>query len=266
MTEGRTSIPLKSIALPAEHGGWGFLFEPLLLGLLLAPSLVGAWVFVGALGIFLARHPVKLILNDLLRRRRSPRLGPALRFAIGYGLLAGAGLGLACLAAGGQLLLPLLAALPLALVQLLYDARNQGRGLAPELAGAMAAGAFASAILLAGGWALSLALVPWLLLALKATSAVLYVRARLRLDRGVACQRGPVWVAHGVALLAAIVLAQSGYAPWFASAAFAVLTLRAAMGLSEHRRPGPPRSLGFWELGYGVLTTVLLAVGYRFQL
>ena len=33
------SVPLKSVALPTEHGGWGFTLEPLLLGLLLSPGL-----------------------------------------------------------------------------------------------------------------------------------------------------------------------------------------------------------------------------------
>jgi hypothetical protein len=44
---------------------------------------------------------------------------------------------------------------------------------------------------------------------------------------------------------------------------FLVLLLRSAWGLSSRRRPVRPRTLGFQELGYGVLTLVLLAVGYR---
>jgi hypothetical protein len=35
----KSSIPVKSIALPIEHGSWGFVFEPIVAGLLLAPSL-----------------------------------------------------------------------------------------------------------------------------------------------------------------------------------------------------------------------------------
>ena len=33
------SVRLKAIALPPEHGAWGFLLEPIVLGLLVAPSL-----------------------------------------------------------------------------------------------------------------------------------------------------------------------------------------------------------------------------------
>ncbi|MDX2007394.1 MAG: hypothetical protein SFU83_19325 [Meiothermus sp.] len=33
-----TKVPLRSVALPNEHGGWGFTLEPILLGLLVAPG------------------------------------------------------------------------------------------------------------------------------------------------------------------------------------------------------------------------------------
>lgn len=38
-------VRLKSIALPVEHGGWLFVLEPVLLGLLVVPSAGGGgWV------------------------------------------------------------------------------------------------------------------------------------------------------------------------------------------------------------------------------
>ena len=266
MTEGRPSIPLKSISLPAEHGGWGFLFEPLLLGLVLAPTSAGGFISLGALGAFLARHPLKLILNDLLRGRGSPRLRPALAFVAGYGVLALLGFGLAYRAGAARSFLPLLAAFPLALLQLHYDARNRGRNLVPEMVGALAPGALASAVLMAGGWALGPALVPWLLLALKAATSILYVRARLRLDRGGAADRGVVWISHGAAIALAAAFAAAGRGPWLAAVAFAALALRSGFGLSALRKPIRPQRLGFQEVGYGLLTVLLLATGYRFDL
>jgi hypothetical protein len=46
-------------------------------------------------------------------------------------------------------------------------------------------------------------------------------------------------------------------------AAFAILLIRAAWGLSQRRRVVRPQVLGFQEMGFGLLTLVLLAVGYR---
>ena len=66
-----------------------------------------------------------------------------------------------------------------------------------------------------------------------------------------------------MAVAAAAALAGSARAPWLASAAFLVLLARAAWGLSPWRARVRPQALGYQELGYGVLTLVLLAVGYR---
>ena len=57
------------MALPTEHGGWGLTAEPVLLGLLVAPSWAGAAIGAGAVLAFLARTPTKIALGDLRRRR-----------------------------------------------------------------------------------------------------------------------------------------------------------------------------------------------------
>jgi hypothetical protein len=86
--EGQTSTDtptrprIRSIALPTEHGGWGFTLEPILLGLLVAPSASGWEISAAALGIFLARRPVRIFSSDLVRRRWLPRSTMALIFSI----------------------------------------------------------------------------------------------------------------------------------------------------------------------------------------
>ena len=44
---------------------------------------------------------------------------------------------------------------------------------------------------------------------------------------------------------------------------FLVLLARSGWGLSRRRRPVRPQTLGFQEVGYGLLTLALLAIGYR---
>jgi hypothetical protein len=92
------------------------------------------------------------------------------------------------------------------------------------------------------------------------------VRARIRLDRGLAAGPRAVLSAHAAALAVATGLAFAGWAPWLGPAVFAVLLTRAAWGLSSWRRPVRPKTLGFQELGYGILTLALLAAGYRLEL
>ena len=107
-----TQVRIRSIALPTEHGGWGFTLEPILLGLLVAPTVAGWGLAVATAAVFLARRPVKLVSTDLVRRRRLPRTRVALWFALGYGALALAGLALAVANAAGPFWWPLVAAIP----------------------------------------------------------------------------------------------------------------------------------------------------------
>jgi hypothetical protein len=255
-------ISLKAVALPPEHGGWGFLVEPLIVGLAIAPTGAGVAIAVAALGAFLARHPLKLALADRQRGRAYPRTRAAWAFVFLHAALVALALLLAASLASARFWAPLLAAAPAALLQLRYDVRNRSRELAPELLGAAATGSAAAAIALAGGWRTGPALLLWLLLAARAAAAILYVRTRLRLDRGLAPDRLPALASHAGALVLVAALAGTGRVPWLCVLAFAVLLARAAHGISAWRRPVRPQAVGFQELGYGLLTAVVLAFAY----
>ncbi len=82
------SVRLRPIALPTEHGGWGLLGAPILLGLWVAPSVAGAWLSLAALAAFLTRQPLKLALGDRRRGKRFPRTIWADRFALFYSAIA----------------------------------------------------------------------------------------------------------------------------------------------------------------------------------
>jgi hypothetical protein len=257
-------VRLGSVALPAEHGGWGMLVEPLLLGLLAAPSLPGLGIGLAALFAFLARHPLKLVVADRLQRRRTPRTVAALCFVLLYGALALASLALAAGAPPGWWL-PLAAAAPLVLAQLAHDVRNKGRQLVPELLGGAALGSVAAALLLGAGRSAALAGAAWAIVALKASGAILYVRARLRRDRGFAFSRTAVVATHLAGLAAALGLAALGLAPWLAAAGFGLLLARAIHGLSRFCRRARPQQVGFAELAYGFAFVLAVALGYRLE-
>ena len=85
-----TTLPVawKPVAIPAEHGGWGLLAEPVVLGLVIAPAPAGACLALAALAGFLARHPLRLWLLDRRKGVRYPRTALAERFFLGYAALA----------------------------------------------------------------------------------------------------------------------------------------------------------------------------------
>jgi hypothetical protein len=253
-------VNLRSIALPAEHGGWGFLIEPMLLGLLVAPTWQSVVLCVSMFGFFLVHQPVKLAVKDHQKGRRIERTLYAERFAIGYALVGILALLVVVFNSDLVFLVPLTAALPLVVVQLYYDAQNRSRATTSEIAGAIALGSTATAIALIGGMDMLPALILWVLLAARVVPAIIYVRARLRLEKGKAWEALPVWASHAAAFGLIIALVVAGLTTWWAVLAIAILTFRALKGISKYRQPVKPSQVGFSEMGLGFLTAVLYAL------
>ncbi|MCG8348703.1 MAG: YwiC-like family protein [Chloroflexales bacterium] len=254
---------LRTIALPAEHGSWGLTLEPMLLGLLVAPSWAGFGFAIGAFGLFLLRWPLK-VAQTSWRQKRLTRMTLALRFVALYALLALGGLLAGVGQVGWRPLWPLLAAAPFGLIFYRYDTQNRSRSWQAELAGPVAFSATATVIALAAGWALAPALALWAVLVARAAPSILYVRARLRLDRGRPHQPAIVLSTHVVALAAVSWLIWLGWLPWLTLGVFVLLLVRAVGGLSRYRRPVPVKVIGFSELGWGLLTVLAVAWGNYF--
>lgn len=258
------AVKLRSVALPSEHGGWGFLIEPVLLGLLVAPSLGGLLLGIGMFGMFLARHPLKIVMADRRRGKRFARTIAAERFVLIYGAVASFGVAGAALYGGMGVLLPLTLASPLMLITLYHDFSSRRRDMLPELAGPLGLAAASSSIALAGGWALPLALALWLLQAARAVPSVLYVRARLRLEHGKTANLSLPLVAQAAGILLALALRLVHLTPLLAVVPLAVLLLRAWSGLYR-RMPTPARMIGFREMAFGFMTVLLIAAGYTLE-
>lgn len=259
---------IKTVAIPNEHGSWAFLLEPVLLGLLVAPSLPGVFLAIAGVDMFLTRHPLRLVWSDWRRGVRAPRTGLAEQFVLLYGGVMLAGLLGVFLTASPLVLLPALIAVPPTLALMLrYDAAGQRRALLVELAGPVALGALAPGIALAGGWELLPALGLWAVIVARAIPSILYIRARLRLERGQAAASIPTIGAHLAALVAAALLAWGGVVPALAAAAMALLLWRAVHGLSARREVHiRAQKLGLLEMGYGLATILAVAAGYAFNL
>ena len=254
-------VPLRLVVLPTEHGSWSFLAEPVLLGMLVAFSWPGVLVAAGAVAAFLARQPLRLWAGDLRRGRTYPRTSLAgAAFAI-FGTASVAALATAWWMTNGSFWPALAGAAPLAAVAMWFDIGKRSREMVAELAGAVALGALASAIALAGGMRLEMAMMLWAVLALRTVPTILFVRARLRLERGQRARLGPPLVAHVVAVAAITVIVYGGFAPRFATWAMVLLALRAALGLSPLRPRWKTWQLGVSEVAFGLVTVACVAWG-----
>ena len=255
----------KSVALPAEKGSWSLVSEPILLGLLAAPSWAGAALAAGAFAVFLGNRPLKVILSDRRRGRTYERTALARRYLALYVAIAVAGFAGGLALGGWWPFAPLVAAVPLLALFAVYDQRP-GRHWQAELAAPVAFAAIVAAMALADGWAWPPALGLWGFMAARAVPAVLFIRARLRLDKGQPAAPGEslaaVFVAHLLAVAAVAGLVWLGWLPWLAVASAFVLLARAVWGLSAWRWRISVIALGFLETGFGILAVVLVAIGY----
>ncbi len=257
------SVPLKSVALPAEHGGWGFTLEPVLLGLLLSPGPSTLGLFLLGLFGFLARHPFKLAYQDLSRRKHYPRTNLALKIGWAYLALAVAGFALTVLTARGPFVYPLFLALPLGIYTLWMDARNRSRELLPEVAAALAMATLAPAGALAGGLKPEVALGSFLALALRDVASLYHARTQVLRARGRRPKIYPALLALCLAVVSSYLLARAGLIPF---AALLVLVLLAIYGaLTLALPPVPARLVGWGQLGFGALLVVAIVLGYELQ-
>jgi hypothetical protein len=247
---------LRPLALPTEHGGWGFLFEPILLGLAVAPSAGGALIAAAFIFGFLTRQPLRLALQDALRGRAYPRTRWCWLFAAGYAAAGVLALGAAVAVAGWTILIPIGLVAPMGLTQILYDANNRSRALLPELAGTAAMASSATAIAIAGHIRILPAFALAGILVARAVPTILYVRALLMRSHG---RTASSWLP--LALHAAAVVLVALFAPRLAVAAMAVLFIRAAWGLAHP--PPPAKKLGWTEVVWGAVTVAFAIAGYR---
>jgi hypothetical protein len=260
--KARPGVPAKSIALPIEHGSWGFLFEPLVVGLVIAPSIAAIFISLLVVGTFLLRQPLKFLIGDMRQGRTLPRTAIARRFAVIFASIAAIGFLGTVLTAPLISLLPFAIVAPLAVYLIIQDAARQTRELVPEILAATVLSATpASMVVAAGGeWKLALALSAVMLARL--IPSIVYIRNRLRLEKGKDYAKLAPIVVHVVAIAGVGLLAYYGLSPLLAVAILTLLLLRAVIGLSRYRHPVPAKVLGVWEVVYGVLTVLAVAIGY----
>lgn len=256
----KPGVRIRTVALPIEHGAWGFLLEPILLGLLTAPSWSGVFLGIATLGIFLINHPLKIMIKDYLRRKRYPRTAIAERFVLLYGIVSVTAGILTLATAQGSFLMPIILAIPFALTQIILASLNRGRTALAEVGGAVALAAAATAIPMVAGWSFEQAWVYWLILAARDLSSIIYVRVRLRRARGEDFSSvTPMRVTMiNVGLYILLVILVVARPPLLIAAA--ILLIRAQYGLSDQVRHQPAKVIGMIELGVGLWVVLFAAL------
>ncbi|GBE21531.1 MAG TPA: hypothetical protein ENH00_06265 [Actinobacteria bacterium] len=253
------SVRLRSVAMPTEHGGWGFTLEPIILGLLVAPSPAGWEIAAAALGVFLARRPVKLFSTDVIRGRWLPRSTTALAVAAVYLAVAIAGAAGAIVTTLGPFWWPLVVALPFAAFSLRADAHSRNRALAPQLAGSIAMGSTVAAIAIGAGWEWIPAFGLWLVLAARDVAAIVLARGMVRRFKDKSIDRARIYLVQLAAFGVVAAGAAVGMLPWLGAVAIGLLGIVAIVSLT--RPPVPAKVVGWTQMGVGLMVALLTALG-----
>lgn len=257
----RKGAQWQRVALPAEHGGWSLVLEPIVLGLLAAFSWPGVLLGLGAFLAYLAFQPLRIIWRGVIQGQAGESQRMARRWAVFYGFAGLLSSLLGLLSAGWQPLWVLLSATPLALIYLRHDMAKPSRTWQAETSGVLAFASVAAGIALAGGLDLPTSLTLWALMAARGVPAVAYIRARIQLDKGRQAAPWKVILLHLVALVAVWPLVLEGWLPGLALAALGLMLLRAVLGLSKWRWEGSTRTVGFMEIAFGAMVVLSAGLG-----
>jgi hypothetical protein len=250
-------VALRTVAVPAEHGGWSLTLEPVVMGLIAAPGAAGAALGLAALVAFAARTPLRIVLVDRRRHRRLPRTGAAARVLAAELVLLVGLVVVAVVTAAAPFWTPPVLAAPLVAGGLWFDARSRSRRLAPELLATVGIGSVAASIALAGGAAAADAYGLWIVAAARAIAAIPFVRFQLR--------RRSSRRAGDTAQLIAVAIGAGGFAAGLVTAAgvIAIVVLAVAHLFSSRRPPPPTPVLGAQQVVLGLSVAVAAGLGAR---
>lgn len=254
-------VRLKSIALPAEHGAWSLILEPLILGLLIIPSWLGVLFAFAIFFVFLTHQPVKIFLKDYRKGKFTPRTQWAIRFSLIY-LVLGILFSLPVLLSPSEnLFVAIVCILPFAIIQLYFDFDNKSRSWLAETSGAIALSGSVAVIAVVGGWSIQLAFILWLIIGLRAVISILFVRAFFRKQRNKVAPVRLTYSVHFLVLLLIIALAMRQIVPYLTIIPFLVLLLRTIYSLNN-QQVVKAQIIGIREVIYGVGTVGFTALGF----
>ena len=249
----------KDVVLPREHGSWSLAFEPMALGLLVAPSIAGGLLALALSAGFFARRPLRICFNEPRAERRATARG-ALAVCATVGVLA---ITSAILLAGFHWLIWLAPVACAGAVFAHFDRRGAGREEAAEIAGSAAFAMVPAALAILGGLNSFQALALAMVVLGRSVPSVLCVRAFLREKKtGVRCNTAAL-VTACIAVLVTTALYERGLVSWFAYACLVALALRAFSLLVLFRPAWRARTVGMTEAIIGIVFVVGVALTLR---
>ncbi len=251
-------MKLTKIALPQEHGSWSFLYEPLLLALLVAYSTEGLYVAISSFFIFLAHQPIRIFFDGKSSKENKNK---ALFFMIVYLGAAAFFLWQTLLVVPPQKMVPFFVALSLMGGFLLIELQTQKENFVARLVPPLAIDLIAISIVDIGGWEIIYCVAFYLVLLARSVTTSFYVHEKLKKMRKTPYNPGYVYVLHVVTMIILMFTAWARLTPYLTLLAVVVLFVRAALGLKATEKTNA-KKVGIWEVIHGLVFIAINALGY----
>jgi hypothetical protein len=248
----------RELVLPKEHGSWSLALEPLVFGLLAAPSGAGGWLALAVVAGFFARRPLRIAWRDPRpERRRDAAMALA-----GCGLAGALSLVAAVVTAGAGWMIWLVPSAIAGGLFLSFDLRNGGREEMAEVAGSAAFALLPAALGVIAGAAPGVAVALAVVMTGRAIPTVLSVRAALRGAKTGNRRPLPALVAAFAAWGAAAWMHRHGLVPAVALVALGALAWRTFALLVYPRPAMRARTMGMIEAVVGLAFVAIVGCAW----
>lgn len=254
-----SKINIRQIALPTEHGSWGFVLEPLILALLVAYSFPGLMLAVCAFFMFLSYQPLRILFkrknNKELKKYSSIIFGLYILFATVLFLITFSQVKIITL-------LPVGISLLLMSLYLINLYKQKNRELFSELSAPVSISILTLSILLFKGWQIEYVIAFLIVLLARSIPTTFYVHTKLQMFKKKEFKNTlpiiSVYIFTGILLWASMF----GLTPFLTFAASLMLLIRAHMGIFYTKENFKVVNFGIMEFVYGGLFVIISALGY----
>lgn len=252
---------LKKTTFPKEHGSWGFVYEPLLLSLLVAFTVNGLVYAIITFLLFLSSQPIKILFSKSINPKfKSLALYTLLIYSSAIIILA------LYLFFNSNLIfgIPFVVAVLLMLFFLSIDLVGKGRYLLFEFIPPIAITAVAMSILLMdNSFSYNIFFFGILLLS-RSIPTIFYINAKVKELKGKNYSPSLSYFAEGVFSILIIYLATNDLVPSLCIGGSLLLLFRTVVGFSKFNFTKRVVQIGIAEFIYGGLFVLINAIAFNF--
>ena len=250
---------LTKVALPKEHGSWGFVLEPLLLSLIVAFTIDGLLLALATFILFLSNQPLRIFVN----KSSSHKIRSIAVFVLLFYLLVSAVLlVLPILHLELEKLLPFLGGILLMPIYFFAVIKKFSRNLFVELLPIFSMTLIAISIITFDNSFNYNPIIFGMLLLSRAITTVIYVSAKVKESKGFEFSVRYTHILNFVFLLFIIFASFTNHLPLLSILGLVLLTLRSVIGFSQFNFTKTIKQIGVMEFIYGSLFVIINGIAF----